>query len=97
MRSTPGCIDTGSNQCEHKPLPVVSVLILQAYEAVTGKRWEKRCSALSESSKVEMSRMTRGQKTGGRKVGTPGRNTRKINELLESLGHNPIAPRPRCA
>ena len=59
-------------------------LILQAIKAVTGKRWEQRWAALSESSKVEMSRMTLRQKTGGRKVGTPNRNTRKINELLES-------------
>jgi hypothetical protein len=34
--------------------------------------------------------MALGHKTGGRKAGTPNRQTREIGELLESLGHNPI-------
>jgi hypothetical protein len=34
--------------------------------------------------------MALGHKTGGRKAGTPNRQTREITELLESLGHNPI-------
>src|SRR6516162_2937971 len=34
--------------------------------------------------------MALGHKTGGWKAVTPNRKAREINELLESLGHNPI-------
>ena len=34
--------------------------------------------------------MAKGHKTGGRTAGTPNRRTQEIQELLESLGHNPI-------
>jgi hypothetical protein len=34
--------------------------------------------------------MAKGHKTGGRVAGTPNRKTQEIQELLESLGHNPI-------
>jgi len=41
--------------------------------------------------------MALGHKTGGRKAGTPNRQTREISELLESLGHNPIEAMVRIA
>jgi hypothetical protein len=34
--------------------------------------------------------MAKARKTGGRRAGTPNRDTKEISELLESLGHNPI-------
>jgi hypothetical protein len=34
--------------------------------------------------------MATGRKTGGRKAGTPNRKSQTVNEILESLGCNPI-------
>jgi|SRR5579875_320882 hypothetical protein len=41
--------------------------------------------------------MARGHKTGGRKAGTPNRQTKEINALLDSLGCDPIEGMVRIA
>jgi hypothetical protein len=41
--------------------------------------------------------MALGRKTGGRAAGTPNRQTREVNDILESLGCNPIEGMARIA
>lgn len=41
--------------------------------------------------------MARGQKTGGRKKGTPNKRTQTVTEKLEALGCDPIAGMARIA
>jgi hypothetical protein len=41
--------------------------------------------------------MALGRKTGGRAAGTPNRQTREVNDILQSLGCNPIEGMARIA